>query len=425
MKRLLSCGAALLLTAVFAAAPIAGAAESRKSSLQDLSENCIVMGRSAADGSGITMDDTAAGILFRARCSGTVTVEITARMTDSTFAAYNFLYFTVFVDGERQEERLKISGTTRKPQAFTLTLAENLPKGDHTFEFYRQTESQKGLVTLEAVTLDGTFLKPPEKKLRMEFIGDSITAGYGNLSAAEPNAGSPDIEDGTQSYAFLTARELNAAHSILAMEGHGLVGGWGREYNVPKTYPYTSWYRDHTEAGLYGFEDPADVVVVNLGTNDWATRTQAQYGNNITTLDFKNAVKSFSETIRAKNPDAKIVWAYGMMVSGTSGYNTAIVEAVAGMGGEKSGLYTVALPFGNHGAGGHPDIAEQQAAADTLTAFLKERVLSEEQLAALSSSNGGLSTGAIIAVAAGAAVFLAGIGVAIAVALHRKRKKAG
>lgn len=256
IKRLLSCTAALLLAAAFAAAPLAGTAASRKNSLQDLADSCIVMGRSTADGSGITMDDTAAGILFRAKCSGTVTVDITARMTASTIAAHNSLYFTVFVDGERQEERLKISGTTRTPQSYTLTLAENLPKGDHTFEFYRQTESQKGLVTLEAVTLDGTFLKPPEKKLIMEFIGDSITSGYGNLSAAEPVAGSPDIEDGTQAYAFLVARELNAAYSILAMQGYGLVGGWGREYNVPKAYPYTSWYRDHTEAGLYGFAPP-------------------------------------------------------------------------------------------------------------------------------------------------------------------------
>lgn len=225
-------------------------------------------------------------------------------------------------------------------------------------------------------------------------------------------------------YAFLTARELNAAYAILAMEGHGLVGGWGREYNVPKAYPYTSWYRDHTETGLYGFDRPADVVVVNLGTNDWATRTQAQYGNSITVLDFKNGIKSFVETIRSKNSDAKIVWAYGMMMSGISGYNQAILEAVAGMGGEKAGLYTVALPFGNHGAGGHPDIAEQQAAADTLTAFLRERVLSEEQLAsAMEPDKSGLTTGAFIIIMTCAAVVLAGIGAAVAAVFHRRGKK--
>lgn len=167
---------------------------------------------------------------------------------------------------------------------------------------------------------------------------------------------------------------------------------------------------------------PADVVVVNLGTNDWATRTQAQYGNSITTLDFKAGIKSFVETICSKNPDAKIVWAYGMMVSGMSGYNQAIIEAISGMGGEENGLYTVSLPSGNHGAGGHPDSAEQQAAADTLTAFLRERVLSEEQMAAV--GNGGLPNGAVIAIVAGAAVLLVGIGAAIAAAFLRKRKKA-
>lgn len=45
------------------------------------------------------------------------------------------------------------------------------------------------------------------------------------------------------------------------------------------------------------------VVVINLGTNDWA-RTQAEIQEN---------VRGLLALVRQKNPDAAIVWAYGAM----------------------------------------------------------------------------------------------------------------
>ncbi|MFQ8601061.1 MAG: GDSL-type esterase/lipase family protein, partial [Oscillospiraceae bacterium] len=145
------------------------------------------------------------------------------------------------------------------------------------------------MATLESITLAGSFLEAPDQSnLAIEFIGDSLTAGYGNLGKpGDASPGSPLLQDGTQAYAFMAARELGADLSVIAMSGHGLVGGWKAGWNVPKAYPYTNWYRDHEESGKYDFARPSDVVVVNLGTNDWNTRNLSSVGNNITPESFK------------------------------------------------------------------------------------------------------------------------------------------
>ena len=63
---------------------------------------------------------------------------------------------------------------------------------------------------LYGVSLCGTLYEAPEdREYYVEFIGDSITGGYGNLGDnAIENPGTALWEDGTKTYAFLTAKAL-------------------------------------------------------------------------------------------------------------------------------------------------------------------------------------------------------------------------
>ncbi len=344
--------------------------------MADLAGSYQVLGRSAADGTGITMDSTANGVRFTADCIGTVKATFTTWQTADNSKTFKDLYFTVYVDGVRSDARVKLPVRTEKQQT-TVVLAEGLPAGEHTIELFRQTENEHNVATLESITLAGSFLEAAgQNNLSIEFVGDSLTAGYGNLGkAGDSNPGSPLLQDGTQAYAFMAARELGADLSVIAMSGHGLVGGWKVGWNVPKAYPYTNWYRDHEDSGKYDFARPSDVVVVNLGTNDWNTKDLSSVGNNITPESFKQGVIDLTNTIRANNPGAKIVWVYGMMIPETDGFNPQILEAVEELGGASNGLYAAHIPCGASGANGHPNVAEQKEAADALVSFLESNVL--------------------------------------------------
>jgi len=80
------------------------------------------------------------------------------------------------------------------------------------------------------------------------------------------------------------------------------------------------------------------------------------------------------QLVRAKNPNAPIVWIHGMM---TGGVSSMIEEIVAEFGGADAGYYACKLTQNNAGGGSHPDLAGQQKFADELVAFLETNGLTE------------------------------------------------
>ena len=95
---------------------------------------------------------------------------------------------------------------------------------------------------------------------------------------------------------------LGADYYVVANGGWQLCYTVSPSYTIQRIYPYATM-RDTTSAGRYDFSWKPQVVVINLGTNDWA-RTQAEIQEN---------VWGFWRWCARKNPDAAIVWAYGAM----------------------------------------------------------------------------------------------------------------
>ena len=67
-----------------------------------------------------------------------------------------------------------------------------------------------------------------------------------------------------------------------------------------------------------------------------------------------------------------IVWAYNMMGGCCSDWTLAVLEE---MGGVENGIYSIKLDQNNAGGVGHPNLDAHIAAAEKLTAFIKEEVL--------------------------------------------------
>ncbi len=314
------------------------------------------VGRTSIQGTSLGADWSGSGVEFSANCKNDVKITLTIKKISSYEAGS---YFTVYVDGVRQEERfLAKEGTTE------LTIATGLAEGDHTFGIYKQAHNVHCLVNYDKLTVEGKLNeKPADRDLYIEFIGDSITAGYGTYSAEGTTQQYFPYSDGTQSYAFFTAEKLNADYSLLARCSWGILAVKEGE-NLPDVYKYICYNRNKD---LYNFETARkpDVIVVNLGTND--------YSKGMVNNAFKEKTVEFIADLRAKNgQDVPIVFVFGMM--NNTGY-AYTMKAVREAGGEANKLYTLELPKDTSGGGNHPSVEGQMKAADKLTEFIQTKVL--------------------------------------------------
>ena len=77
------------------------------------------------------------------------------------------------------------------------------------------------------------------------------------------------------------------------------------------------------------------------------------------------------------NPNAKIVWAYGSMMSGSNltGFEAKVNAILNHFGGETAGMYSVRVPTNTAGAGKHPTEAAHTETAQVLADFITNTVL--------------------------------------------------
>ncbi len=312
-----------------------------------------ITGRSIATDKGITVDWSGSGIEFRARCHGNVKVNITSGHSYT---------FKLYVDGNKPTSFSVSAGTT------SYLIAMGLDKGEHSFRLVKQAaveSSNSGVLsTINSIELKGDLLdRPADAPYLIEFIGDSITCGVGSLAENVPNA--------TGSYAYLCAEQLAADYSMVSISGIGLLKSTARHNGLTmlSTYSLNNYYRDRLQT--YTPTRQADLVVINLNTNDKGSMTAAQEEN------YKAAAKTLLQQIREiHGENVKIVWVYGMM----RGYNTGYCdiwadEVLAELGGEAAGYYSKELPLNTQGVASHPSTKGHQTAARALAGFLIDKGL--------------------------------------------------
>ncbi len=354
-------------------------------------------GRVTVSDNMLMIESSASGIEFKADCSGSVSVNMTAtRVAES--GGKGGIYFTVIVDGVVQHADMRIpednnaenwvSNSTDYPfymaeiGDYTFEIATNLAEGEHTFEIYSQTQASKGAFGISGVTFNGTLLDAPKNNdMLIEIVGDSIAAGQGNIAVGRGSGSGEDAlyQDATRGWGYLTAKALRADWSIIAQSGITATTGlsWsGSGSSAPsmnEVYPFTRYYSDRNTE--YSFNREADIILVCLGTNDIWLYNDASRGYSLTTDDLKDSFKDMLTLLREKNGDAKIVWLYGML---TSEANDIVTSAVSEMGGAEEGYYSLKLSYNGSGGSGHPGLTAQTEYANTITSFIKKDILGEE-----------------------------------------------
>lgn len=185
---------------------------------------------------------------------------------------------TLSDQNEHQQFRITIDGQTTSLLVLNgspaYTLASGLPDGEHTVEVFKRTEALFGTVQFLGFDVEAGAIVPSEFPYtrRLEFLGDSITAGYGNEGVGPSCTFSADTEDGSRAYGAIAAKALGAAYSAIAWSGRGLRVNYGDAAlpTMPELYGLTRPW-DETSAWDFGSYVP-DAVVIHLGTNDtWHT----------------------------------------------------------------------------------------------------------------------------------------------------------
>lgn len=326
----------------------------------DLQEDVRYLGRTYKSGGTQWFNWSASGFCVRFQGSG-----LKAKIASNAPNATNYAYLKVYVDGVEQPDIL-LNQTMQ-----TVILAEGLnPDEIHTVEVRKRNSprsSTAGLLSIEL--LDGKKLAPPEEKEKLiEFIGDSLTVGYSAADADKSEtAWSTATEDGTKTYSKQVADALGAEYMVTAISGRGVVmnNGGADGYLLPDIYPELDIY--NMPGTAYDFALQPDVIVINLGTND-ATNA----GLKITT--FQTGVYNFLKTVRQKNPNAQIIWAYGLrsdkMTAQVAGAIEAAVAQLKTEGDSK--VHYLALPLAADMHLNHPTAAAYEPSGELLIEKIEE-----------------------------------------------------
>ncbi|MDE6420785.1 MAG: hypothetical protein K2K87_09695, partial [Lachnospiraceae bacterium] len=187
--------------------------------------------------------------------------------------------FVAYVDGERVLDEM----ITQREAVYEIFSYET--EKEVTVTLVKVSEAANSILGIDEIIVAAADSIAPtaEKNLKIEFIGDSITCGYGVDDENRDHHFSTNTEDATKAYAYKTAQLLDADYSLVSYSGNGIVSGYTSqgvkvsEQQLSKKY---ECFAVSYGSGADGFKASSidwdfsrftpDIVVINLGTNDYS-----------------------------------------------------------------------------------------------------------------------------------------------------------
>ncbi len=276
-------------------------------------------------------------------------------------------YFEVFIDGARTAT-VHFTPGTAGASAKDVSLASGLASGRHTVQLVRRTEAFLNPSEFLGFTVaSGALVATPYPfQRRIEVIGDSITCGYGIEGDNAFCDFSAETENAANTYAAQTARHFNAALSVVAFSGKGMYRdlNFDQSATMPLLYGRTL-FNDPTSAWAFASYLP-DVVVINLGTNDFANGDPGE--------DFTTTYIDFIERLENLYPGVEIFCLAGGMQNGVFLTRVQSVVNARRAVGDTRVHYVELPPLQESGAGCdyHPNVATNTAMAAILIEAISE-----------------------------------------------------
>lgn len=338
-------------------------------SFEAVSENVKLIGRSYRGDDTTYFNYTASGVEFT--CTGSMVRFKVRQAGDPTRIA-------IYVNDALYSVGMLRVGSN------TGVIDVALEEGENTVKLIKLSESANSTLAIDSIETDGEAIAPTAAKTHsIEFIGDSITCGYG-ADGASNEAFSTSNENGAKTYAYLTAQNFNADYSMVSVSGAGIISGYtgtqgvkNETLVVPTFYEnlcYTWSYIDGANVGNYEWDFSQyqpELVVINLGTND-----NSYTGSDATRrAEYEEGYVEFLKVVRENNPDATILCTLGIMGQQLYDSMANAVETYKTETGD-SNIYTYEFAVQDTTNNGtapdwHPSEASHSDAAVELTAQIE------------------------------------------------------
>ena len=258
-------------------------------------------------------------------------------------------------------------------------------------DFQAEVDARENSLKITELFYEGRICKPADKKYKIEFVGDSITSGEGILGAHEELDWITPYFSSVRNYAVMTADALDADFRLISQSGWGIVNAYDNNPHnvVPAIYDSLNAKRD-----VYDYDHDSwktDAVVINLGTNDGGSFDSPAFTDPADGKVYKNkklpdgsydpesltriekGIVDFLKHLRETNPEAHLLWVFGMLGWGLADAVEKAVTAYKNETGDDNAAFlklpeTVGDAFGSRG---HPGYENHKAATEVIAAHLK------------------------------------------------------
>jgi len=263
-----------------------------------------------------------------------------------------------------------------------------LADGVHRLRLEKVTESIDRPASFEGFYIPATarpIARQPPRPRQIEFIGDSIMAGYGVRSATRQCTKEEVrlLTDTQAAYPALVARHFDADYQINAISGRGLVrnyGGETPEIPLPAVYPRALPSRE----GVWQDQSwQPQIIVVGLYTNDFSTPLKP--GEQWATAEqlvaaFTAAYAPFLAELHRRSPDATVLVVWPDLAQQPESQTAAMADAAQRSiiaAARDIGIHTILFPvltdlgFESSACDYHGSLGDHRKLAGWMTAYLE------------------------------------------------------
>ena len=339
------------------------------------SDNVKLVGRTYFDGEKLWCGLSGSGISFNfigVKCDITIGGdEIATGDSDKDKAR-----FAILVNGDRVIDDI----VSYEAKSYSVVSSES--EVSCVITLIKLSEAAMSALSVNGIDVCGKISPVDNKAKFIEFIGDSITCGYGVDDEDENHNFSTSTEDVTKAYAYRTAKMLDVDYSMVSYSGYGIISGYTGDgirnekelvppyYENPAfTYGSFGGVKPHNLNWDFSIRQP-DVIIINLGTNDDSFCLEDEEKR----IEYCEKYVDFLKVVRKNNPFAKIVCCLGIMTERLCPYVEKVAAAYTaetGDGNISTLRFTEQLPEDGLAANYHPTSRTHKKAAEKLAGYLK------------------------------------------------------
>lgn len=265
----------------------------------------------------------------------------------------------LYVDGVKQPALYSI-----KKDLDTVNVVQNLSLSQHLIVVRRASLVDLPLIKFHGILTDGELIDPSrEKKLKLEFYGNSVSEGY---AASTPDGVGRDnrvYDDNSSAYTCLLAQLLNADYQNVSIGGIAVCEGAGSvkigmETRFDKLYPFTS-------ASKWDFTKyKPDLCIMALGVNEYYNSGGIAW--NQWRARYKNIIYSL---LQKYGQETVFLFAAAPMIPSRSDPVLNIKQLVSELSAEGVKAYQYVYSFYSYN--GHPIASEHVKMANELYNFIE------------------------------------------------------